>query len=371
MEVFGLNSTFPPTKTATHIYRKNAYFASANGFSGFRSLYGELYRSENFTRIFVIKGGPGTGKNRFMSEVADVCEAAGATGEYFYCSSDPTSLDGVILTKGDVRIALIDGTSPHARDAKIPGAIDGILDLGNFWDEGRLVRERQRILSLCEKKAELFRRAYRYLHLAGEFDSVREETVTACTDLAKLSRAAARELRLFKISPRPTNDRLYLSAFGMSGEVHLDTLQENATVISVTNPYGTARLYLRALLRILQDEGVYSYRLFLSHFSDSIPDGIYLPQNNILFLTEYQKHSERVVNMKRFLLNEKIANRRRELRLLDSERTRMLANAEDALRAVREVHFELESVYGAAMNFEEKEAFTARMARKILSFFPA
>lgn len=364
-----MNISNSPTKSVLRTDRKNSYFASANGFYGFRSLYDEIYRSEDFARVFVIKGGPGTGKSRFMAEVAEACESAGAIGEYFYCSSDPASLDGVILEKNGIRIALTDGTAPHERDAKVPGAIDEIINLGDFWREDALTKKRQQILHLCREKAKLFCNAYRYLRIAGELDALREETVADCIDEAKLARAADRELRLLKISRHPQNDRRYLSAFGMSGEVRLNTLPEGADIVSVTSPYGTARFYLRALLRVLRTEGVYSYRLFPSCYSDSIPEGVYLPQNNILFLEESEECAKRTVNMKRFLFGESVAARRSELRLLDAERARMLCTAEGVLRSARETHLALESVYGAAMNFPAKEAFTAGTVQRVLSLF--
>ena len=34
-----------------------AYFAAANGYSGFRSLFGEIFDPERFGRTFIIKGG--------------------------------------------------------------------------------------------------------------------------------------------------------------------------------------------------------------------------------------------------------------------------------------------------------------------------
>ena len=70
-----MNISNSPTKSVLRTDRKNSYFASANGFDGFRSLYDEIYRSEDFARVFVIKGGPGTGKSRFMAEVAEACES--------------------------------------------------------------------------------------------------------------------------------------------------------------------------------------------------------------------------------------------------------------------------------------------------------
>ena len=69
-----------------------------------------------------------------------------------FCSSDPHSLDGVIAEKNDRRIAMVDGTAPHERDAVIPGAIDEIINLGDFWERRWLVGQKENIKRLAKEK---------------------------------------------------------------------------------------------------------------------------------------------------------------------------------------------------------------------------
>lgn len=53
--------------------------------------------------------------------------------EYMHCSSDSESLDGIVIPAK--KVALLDGTAPHVVDPKNPGAVDEIINLGDFWDE--------------------------------------------------------------------------------------------------------------------------------------------------------------------------------------------------------------------------------------------
>ena len=78
---------------------RDAYFAASNSAKGFISYYEEVFRSSRIGHIWAIKGGPGTGKSRFLQEVSDYAVARGWQCEYVYCSSDPSSLDAVILTR--------------------------------------------------------------------------------------------------------------------------------------------------------------------------------------------------------------------------------------------------------------------------------
>ena len=101
-------------------FGEKTYFAGANSGVGFVNLFGDFYEESSLDRLYIIKGGPGTGKSTFMRILAERAADAGAGAEYFLCGSDPSSLDAVVLSGGGKRIAVIDGTSPHAYDAKYP-----------------------------------------------------------------------------------------------------------------------------------------------------------------------------------------------------------------------------------------------------------
>lgn len=53
--------------------------------------------------------------------------------EYFYCSSDTDSLDGI--ASPSLKVAAIDGTAPHVIEPDYPGVYDEIINLEDFWDE--------------------------------------------------------------------------------------------------------------------------------------------------------------------------------------------------------------------------------------------
>lgn len=102
------------------------YFAAANSADGFVCWFDRIFTPDTIDRCFIIKGGSGTGKSTFMKRLAAEGEKRGYEAEYYYCSSDPTSLDGLILTRktmggeGLRTAAVIDGTAPHTRDRYSP-----------------------------------------------------------------------------------------------------------------------------------------------------------------------------------------------------------------------------------------------------------
>ncbi|MDD2568537.1 MAG: ATPase [Clostridia bacterium] len=85
-------------------------FPGSNTPQGFYSFYAEgLSPMEH---VFVLKGGPGTGKSTLMRKIAHNMTERGYDVELWQCSSDNNSLDGVII--GNLGVAVVDGTAPQA-----------------------------------------------------------------------------------------------------------------------------------------------------------------------------------------------------------------------------------------------------------------
>ncbi len=140
-------------------------FPGGNTSEGFYSYYDYILPQDEATRIFIIKGGPGVGKSTFMKQSGQDLLKEGYDVEFMHCSSDPESLDGLVIPA--LKVALIDGTAPHIVDPKNPGAVDEIIHLGDFWDEDGMKSNREDIMKANNEVGRLFARAYRYLKAAS------------------------------------------------------------------------------------------------------------------------------------------------------------------------------------------------------------
>ena len=138
-------------------------FPGGNTPQGFFSYYDYIIPT-NATRIFIIKGGPGTGKSTFMKKMGDEMLKRNYDVEFHHCSSDNNSLDGLMIPA--LEIAFIDGTSPHIVDPKNPGCVDEILHLGDFWDESKMVKNKAQIIKTNLEIGKNFKRAYHILKAA-------------------------------------------------------------------------------------------------------------------------------------------------------------------------------------------------------------
>ena len=143
------------------------YFLAANSGNGFLSLFDSCYNAKDGWKVYIIKGGPGTGKSSFMKYM--IKRAAEKNEDYIRvpCSSDPNSLDAVILKSR--KTIIMDGTSPHTVDPRYPAVCEEILNFGRFWDKDKLLKSAEVIISLTDKNKQLHKRASGYIKAAGQF----------------------------------------------------------------------------------------------------------------------------------------------------------------------------------------------------------
>ena len=123
-------------------------FVCANTAEGFYSMQNEIFDSDY---VYIIKGGPGTGKSSFMKKAAEKMRLAGYDTELIHCSSDPDSLDGVYSPS--LSLTLFDGTPPHMAEPPYPGAAGGLINIGECWNADILEKNVEKIKELNLKGA--------------------------------------------------------------------------------------------------------------------------------------------------------------------------------------------------------------------------
>lgn len=141
--------------------KERNYFCASNTGNGFVNCFDSIMDVNRPYFRYVIKGGSGTGKSTFMKNMgkyfSDKCEKI----EYFYCSSDVKSLDGINLVNEN--ISIVDGTSPHVIDALAPMVCDKIINVGEFISCD-VAKHSAEILNIISEKKKTYNNLYRYLN---------------------------------------------------------------------------------------------------------------------------------------------------------------------------------------------------------------
>lgn len=351
--------------------RPRQCFAASNSREGFKNYYGNIFTDTRIDRLYIIKGGPGTGKSHFMKVVARRAREQGYAVTEYYCSSDPSSLDGVILSRVDSpTVGLLDGTAPHVREPVLPGARDEIVNLGGFWNPKALTGKRDTIAALGEKKSAAYARAYSCLRAAGEMDILVDSVMEDCVSTDRLTALASRLLR-----HQPTGERFEAvpalrRAISMTGKHTLRSYESAAsTLILPEGSYGLGFRLTKALLTLSEARG---HRVFVSYdpLCPEKADGLLYPDTGLCILVGDAVPSEetptRTVSLRRYTDSEALRSARGELRHAVTLRDTLTDTALRHLAAAATYHFELETLYSAAMDFRAKEDFTERFCGEVL-----
>lgn len=347
-----------------------SYFASANSSGGFFNLYAEVF--ERADRIYVIKGGPGTGKSSLMRRAAKLAESRGDTVEYYLCSSDPESIDGILIFGKEGVVGLIDGTAPHIYEPSLVGAREEIVNLGQFWDSRLLRGQKNEIIALANKKSAAYRRAYAYLRSCGNLRAVTDSLIGKALDEGKLRQAAERLVASLNLEEgKCAVIPCVTSAISMNGVCHLDTFTlRGKRRIFVGDLYGIGHRFLEELDKELRKKDVI-LRISYDPIAPQKIDGIFIENKNISFtLTASDRGDasfggERYINPKRFIHTEAVREIRGEMRYAARLYRDCLDGALHALTEAKVYHFLLEDIYKNAMDFTALGEFTKELLKEV------
>ena len=342
------------------------FFAAANTESGFVSLFDEIFSPKKLSRIYILKGGPGTGKSTLMKHIGFAAEAGGEQVEYAYCSSDTDSLDGIILKER--RIAILDGTAPHTTDPLYPGAVERIVNLGDAFDAAGLEKESEILRLLAEKKHRCYRCAYRYLGAAGALMRQIDETAGEAFLYVKARGAAERLTLGFSGAEKGEIIRRYLSAIGTKGVVTLDTFMKKAKRrIAITNKFGLGYTFMNIVYASLAHMGIAMTVCSAPPVSSHI-ECLYITGEDVLIhVTTEDTEADKTVNILRFVDKDTLAKCRPTLRRLEKGVEMLMEGALTSLREVGAFHASAEAVYGKYVDFSKVDIMRNRLMNEIFA----
>lgn len=341
------------------------YFAASNSAYGFKSYYDSVFNIKKFAKIYIIKGGPGTGKSYFMKKAGERAESKGYSVTYIYCSSDPKSLDGIIID--ELKLAMLDGTSPHAYDAKLPGAVEEIIDLGGFWKDQTLAGSRKIIESLSRQKSECFIRAYRYLSAVKDISQNIESLVKPYVKFEKIKKYVERIVKDVE-SGEGKEEYLLANSIGMEGKFRFDSYFENAGIYFEIHDFCDTGHMLLSELRSQLSEKRTDVMLSQNPVMPEYTDALATSPGHITFeINNSVRDGIRSINMKRFTDYSQMTLIRADIRSAMRMRDNVSELAVSEFEKAKKYHFTLEDIYGAAMDFDSKEEFCKEFIERVIA----
>ncbi len=351
---------------------RRKFFGASNSSDGFKNYFGECF--ERADRLFIIKGGPGTGKSSFMRKIAELSEACGYPTEHYFCSSDHTSYDGVLFSRGGKYTGLVDGTFPHPYIEKLPGLREEILNTGQFWDRDILCRSREEIMYLCASKSRYYDKAYSYLRACGNIRRVQNSYLSenVCSEkIANIAKRLTRSMpdgKTFSVIPAPIN------CIGMKGEAHFETFENEAEKIYILCGECGAGEFLSEIFESAKDKRL-RLRVSPNPIYHRELDGVYFEDAGIWYVREgavprdtADRYFDKVkrVNMQKITCDS-LEDCKREIKYCKKSVADCKAGAIDALARAGECHFALEEIYKSSMDFSALDAFAEKFCERLFS----
>ena len=338
----------------------DTFFAARNSHGGFQSLFDEVFNPRDYTKLFILKGGPGTGKSTFMRGLVSFANGHGIDAEAVLCSSDPSSLDGVIMEKVGRRIAVIDGTAPHCKDPIFPGAVDEIINLGESFNSKMLEEKRTEILQLSEAKARGYKSAYSTLRSAKDiFDYIWYSLCnSAFYNEAELLSKSIHFDAENRHSDIKSTAKLY-SAFGKDGYKILPPKVEEKTVRIGGNRF-IVSLLLDAIYRDFRGKNWPVVRVS-SALDERVCERLIIGKATAI----WSEGGECDIDLGEY----KIEDYCPCFDSVYSAYTSLLELAKTHFKAASDAHFGLEAIYSSAVNFENNERLFGDLCNRLGDIF--
>jgi len=350
------------------------YFPGNNTPLGFFSYYKHILGQREANKIVCIKGGPGTGKSTFMNRIAEYFASMDEDIDYLHCSADENSLDGIVLK--DRRIAVIDGTSPHITDPVTPGAVDKIVNLGEFWDEEAIAVNKSEIIDLNEETSRWYRIAYNYLSAAKSVYRSLEEIYNDASEDSEIYKVVAdivgSEYGDLDISLKPgKRKKFFASAITGDGVVNYITslLGDMKRVYMIDSPVGYSN---SSFMEIVTEGAIYRGLDVEVYYCPMCPEEkiehIVIPELKTAFVTMNRYHDIQpweipapdesgqeiiLIDMEDYMNILNIGKNSELIQSLNEEYDILLNKSVKHLSLARDAHLMVEKMYIPNMNFTQ------------------
>lgn len=351
------------------------YFCGGNTARGFHNLYDS--NLQGLDRLFILKGGPGTGKSSLMKKIGNEWLEKGFDIEFLHCSSDNHSIDGVLIPA--LKVGIVDGTAPHVIEPIAPGAIDEYINLGEAWDARALVLHKNTILKLTHQITKSFHKAYDTFKEALDIHDDWEKIYINSMDFKKADQLTNKLIDTFfgkmKLSKRSDIRHRFLGAATPKGAVDFvpNLTEEIPKRYFIKGRPGSGKsTMLKKLAAAAEVRGV-DVEVYHCGFDPHSLDMVIFRELGIAIFDSTAPHEyfpsrdgDEIIDMYELLITPGTDEIFEEIisKISTSYKNKM-NEAISYLAQAKELHDELEEIYIAAMDFSVVEQIQDKVAEEI------
>lgn len=338
---------------------------------GFVSHIGELVGDGSPYTVYIIKGSSGSGKSTIIKRVLARLESEGIPCTAVHCSSDPSSLDGVICSEKG--FCILDGTAPHAVEPSLLYGKHRVVALYRYMDVARLSKNARQICELLEQGRALRQDAQRHLSAAGELAEQAYLYARRALNEKKLTTSFTALSKRILIGGDGGGDaNIFFNAVTPRGLCSF--FDENKSAIKtriILNDSGMAAAS-RALETVAREALARGIGVIkgVSPLSDSITEYIELPSlGTALFANTPFSHCvdshAKSVNMYRFYDATQLKETRVKATLCKRLAMTLTDEAAESLAAAQTAHMRIEGFYKSCVDFDAQRAESERLIAEL------
>ncbi len=348
---------------------KKRVFMASNSAEGFVHYFGEFYNPKGEYTVFILKGGPGTGKSSFMRFMA---QKSGEDAIICPCTADPHSIDAVILPER--KIIFFDGTSPHTAEPVLPAVCEQIINLGEFWNANKIKEHKNEIIEIWDKNKFYHKTASRYISAAGQLYADNLKIARNCILGEKVNSEMGKLIKkhLKSKGKKAQKIKCFLSGITPSGIVNFtETVTGNfENIVVIEDKYGAVSgEILRGVAAAALLKGFKTVTAQNPFLPNELFEHILIPELSLAFVTENDfikwDIPVRRIHARRFYSFEELKQKRGRLFFNRRIFRSLLLSAENSLSCAKKLHDNLEKYYVDAMDFSALSKYAENLADEI------
>lgn len=334
------------------------FFPANNTSKGFVNYFDGITPPwENVNRMYILKGGPGVGKNTFMHKLEERALEKGYHLEYYHCASDCESLDALKVCEPG--IIMVDGTAPHIIDPVFPGAVDNILNLGTYLNEKALGKQAGEIKSYQKQNSSCYRKAFAYLKAAGTLAEHTDFIYNSAIDTTDLYALVKKYMGAVGKGSKQYGQtrKLFAGAYSPQGYVnYISTIAEQMKILRLTGPSAAASRFMEIVIQLCGYEGL-DCELFADSLLPEKLEHVIVPELNLCITTDTDTIEETGTVIALNDIVEKKLIDEQAIAFNEEQSRRLTDAAVNSLKQAKSVHDKLEAIYKNNMDFEQSTQY--------------